>query len=179
MREDGTRTASKREVHELASFKLQRDTSYSHVAPQKWKCYGLRQVLLADNSPVRIKSILQKSEVTLELFPHLALSTSAAAFPFALSKDDAIIQLGPFAPISCIYKDLLNFLRACFFGSGTPTQPAKIEAVYLPSWFVDAEVEANAWVTATDVPVGCKLAHIELVSNSVCLVFRKWLLLPL
>ena len=115
----------------------------------------------------------------MELFPHLALSTSAAAFPFALSKNDAIIQLGPFASVFCIFKDLLNSLRASFFGSGTPIQPTQIEAVYLPSWFVDAEVEANAWITAMEIPVGCKLARIEFVSNLVCLVFRKGLLQPL
>jgi hypothetical protein len=73
------------------------------------------------------------------------------AFPFAFSQNDAIIQLGPMASIACFFKSFLRSVGARVLGLDfKPIQPDKIQAVYLPTWFIDAELEANAWVTPAD-----------------------------
>ncbi|EGN99173.1 hypothetical protein SERLA73DRAFT_53875, partial [Serpula lacrymans var. lacrymans S7.3] len=72
------------------------------------------------------------------------------AFPFAFSKDEAIAHLGPFASSSTWnFPSVLPSLGAKYLpGFGfIPMQPAQIQPIYLPAWFVDAELQANAWLS--------------------------------
>jgi hypothetical protein len=80
---------------------------------------------------------------------YLILHCLRLAFPFVISQEDAIVQLGPYASRASVSGGLLGSLGARFLpGFGfKPLQPTRIQPVYLPAWFVDAEVEAKA-VTA-------------------------------
>ena len=49
-----------------------------------------------------------------------------------------------------MFKDVLGSLGARFFGQDagfTPIQPRRIQPIYFPAWFVDAELESSAWVS--------------------------------
>src|SRR5438477_1104776 len=51
------------------------------------------------------------------------------AFPFALSRKEAIVHLGPYASKACMFKGIMGSLFARFFGPGwgfTPIQPVRI-----------------------------------------------------
>jgi len=52
-----------------------------------------------------------------------------------------------------MFKEILGSLGARVLGLGfgfTPIQPTRIQPVYIPAWFVDAELEASAWITTGD-----------------------------
>jgi hypothetical protein len=86
-----------------------------------------------------------------------------AAFPFAFSTNEATTVLGPYASIACMFKGFFHSLAARFFGSGfTPIQPTKIQAVYLPAWFIDAELKANAWLTSKNETQQVKCLYLRL-----------------
>ncbi|PCH42167.1 hypothetical protein WOLCODRAFT_143901 [Wolfiporia cocos MD-104 SS10] len=68
------------------------------------------------------------------------------AFPFALSKDEAINRLAVVMSIRCWGRDFLGSVCARYFPSlgAKPIQPTRIQAVYLPVWIVDALLTAKA-----------------------------------
>ena len=55
------------------------------------------------------------------------------------------------------------------FGTGT-IHPKHVQAVYLPAWIVDAEVEANAWLgdssQVRSLLLGTDSTDIELVARN-------------
>lgn len=91
----------------------------------------------------------QRSTGATHYCPTLGL-ISHAALPFAFSTDEAIVRLGPFLAVAS--GRLHNMLRSAlarwlpFFGS-EPLRPVEILAIYLPGWFVDAEVEGRLETT--------------------------------
>lgn len=58
------------------------------------------------------------------------------------------------------FNEPVKALMTTFFG--TPfVQPKRVQAVYMPAWIMDAEIEANIWTE--DAPQVC------------CLQFAEWL----
>ncbi|KZT00810.1 uncharacterized protein LAESUDRAFT_731876 [Laetiporus sulphureus 93-53] len=70
------------------------------------------------------------------------------AFPFAFSTEEAILRLGVPMSIKCWGRDFFRSVAARLLpGMGfQPLRPNRIQAIYLPIWLVDAEVEAQIWV---------------------------------
>ncbi|KAF8656829.1 hypothetical protein AX16_002377 [Volvariella volvacea WC 439] len=89
--------------------------------------------------PPRLASRLYSSRSPTYPFSNLR------AFPFAISPQDAIVQLGPFASVTCMFNGLLGSLGARFLpGFGfEPLKPVRITPVYFPAWIIDAEVQAS------------------------------------
>ena len=75
-------------------------------------------------------------------------TASKTAFPFAISKEDAITRLGPFTSFQAAGKGLLGSLGARYLpGFGFKSfEPVQSQAAYLPVWMIDAEVEAKVWL---------------------------------
>ncbi|TFK72903.1 hypothetical protein BDN72DRAFT_791692 [Pluteus cervinus] len=71
------------------------------------------------------------------------------ALPFALSANDAIVQMGPYASMVSMFTEIIGSLGARYLpGLGfEPFKPTRITPVYFPAWIIDAEVQAN--VTST------------------------------
>ncbi|KII89960.1 hypothetical protein PLICRDRAFT_685581 [Plicaturopsis crispa FD-325 SS-3] len=73
------------------------------------------------------------------------------AFPFVISPEDALRRMGPYFTFhkdqyTGKWSDSLKALGAQalpFFFDWTPPQPERMQAVYLPVWFMDAEVQAR------------------------------------
>ncbi|KAG0706822.1 hypothetical protein DFH29DRAFT_900197 [Suillus ampliporus] len=66
------------------------------------------------------------------------------AIPFAFSKETAIRHVGLAASVGCLFRDFLGSLGAKYLGGNfQPIQPIRIQPVYFPAWFVDAEVESH------------------------------------
>lgn len=100
--------------------------------------------------------IIRKSEVA-----HLVSSPAidcdsltipfSIAFPFVISPEDALRRMGPYFTFhkdqyTGKWSDSLKALGAQalpFFFDWTPPQPERMQAVYLPVWFMDAEVQAR------------------------------------
>lgn len=78
------------------------------------------------------------------------------AFPFALSEEEAIVRMSLPMSFKCWLRNIWGSFGATFLpGMGfKPLQPDRIQAVYIPIWFVDAEVEAHAWLSQTSSQEG-------------------------
>ncbi|KAG2110867.1 uncharacterized protein F5147DRAFT_687596 [Suillus discolor] len=65
------------------------------------------------------------------------------AIPFAFSKEAAIRHVGVAASAGCFFRDFVGSLGAKYIGGNfQPIQPIRIQPVYFPAWFLDAEVES-------------------------------------
>lgn len=87
---------------------------------------------------------------------HEDLMQAASAFPFALSEEEAIVRMSLPMSFKCWLRNIWGSFGATFLpGMGfKPLQPDRIQAVYIPIWFVDAEVEAHAWLSQTSSQEG-------------------------
>ncbi|KAI0925761.1 hypothetical protein AcW1_008106 [Taiwanofungus camphoratus] len=73
------------------------------------------------------------------------------AFPFALSAEEAIARLSPVASIRLMGRHLFRSIGAYFLpGLFEPLRPKRIQAMYLPVWVLDAEVEAKVSLQKAD-----------------------------
>ncbi|KAG2128135.1 hypothetical protein BD769DRAFT_1667689 [Suillus cothurnatus] len=65
------------------------------------------------------------------------------AIPFAFSKEAAIRHVGVVASAGCLFRDFIGSFGAKYIGGNfQPIQPIRIQPVYFPAWFLDAEVES-------------------------------------
>ena len=64
-----------------------------------------------------------------------------------MTKDQALDKMGLFANMLCGGDRFWSSVAAFVLpGRGSvPYQPKTIQAVYLPAWYIDAEVQANVW----------------------------------
>ena len=70
-----------------------------------------------------------------------------AALTFAFTAEDAIVRLSLTASARNVGRNWLGSLGASYFPSlgFDPVRPTRIQAVYVPGWIVDADVEAQVW----------------------------------
>ena len=90
-------------------------------------------------------TISSKSQRSLAFIPYLLQSADqhVPAIPFAFSKEAAIRHVGVAASAGCLFRDFLGSLGAKYIGGNfQPIQPIRIQPVYFPAWFLDAEVES-------------------------------------
>jgi len=74
-------------------------------------------------------------------------SSKVRALPFRMSQEDAVKKMNLYANFTLSIGDVSRAwkgLTASIFGYNS-ILPKHIQAVYLPAWIVDAEVQANAW----------------------------------
>ncbi|CAL1716729.1 unnamed protein product [Somion occarium] len=77
----------------------------------------------------------------------VAYPSKVRAYPFAVSLDETINYMGINASLYCGGRNIASSLAARFLpGFGfKPIQPARTIAVYLPTWIIDAELDAKVW----------------------------------
>lgn len=108
-----------------------------------------------------------KSEVQAFSFIKVqSLTLTPSALPFALSPEDAMYTLAPYASANCYFPNLVSSVLAYFlpreFAKDRLTifRPTRIEPVYFPGWIIDAEVEVDAQSKDEgDEPVKVNLDH--------------------
>ncbi|KAF9646466.1 hypothetical protein BDM02DRAFT_3188811 [Thelephora ganbajun] len=97
---------------------------------------------------------IRRNVVKLDRKYHTKVSGRRFSLPFALSKDDAVKNVAPWASLASMGKGLVRSLLARYlpaFGS-EPLQPDDFKAVYIPVWFIDGEVMVNMTNAGTEVP---------------------------
>ena len=88
------------------------------------------------------------------------------AIPFAFSKEEAIRQMMIPAARLGAYQNLPRALLSTHLPwlGINPPRPKRIEAMYLPTWVVDAEIRGKAWVNLQGHG-GQKLVYILVLSS--------------
>ncbi|KDQ59261.1 hypothetical protein JAAARDRAFT_33988 [Jaapia argillacea MUCL 33604] len=91
------------------------------------------------------------------------------AYPFALSKEEAILEMAQYGAMTTLSPG--NWFQSFmaqnlpFFGH-TPMLPERIQALYLPTWHIDAEVEAKIHLTSdSSEEVKTRLATVHLTNS--------------
>lgn len=86
-----------------------------------------------------------------------------SALPFVLTKDEAIEAMNDHAAgLSLNFGHMAKaFMRGLFTSLDIPAlTPSRIQAVYLPTWVVDAEVEAKVYgMNEDDKDSGTAVSH--------------------
>lgn len=104
----------------------------------------------------------------------MVLTHLFSAIPFAFSPEDAILHIGIAASVaSYVGKSnkgqpnvpfttlIASILSKYFPMSGfKPLQPTRIQPLYLPTWFVRAELEATAWLSSQSDTEESQVRHI-------------------
>ncbi|KAH9944594.1 hypothetical protein B0H21DRAFT_694880, partial [Amylocystis lapponica] len=74
------------------------------------------------------------------------------ALPFAFSEDQAILRLSVVAATRAmgLGGEIFRSLCATYFPSlgFRPFRPVEIQAVYLPAWIINAEIQADGWLSS-------------------------------
>ncbi|RPD60091.1 hypothetical protein L226DRAFT_535029 [Lentinus tigrinus ALCF2SS1-7] len=77
-------------------------------------------------------------------------SGKVRAFPFVVSKERAIQELSVNTAVSTAYKTVGTYLRRYFPSMNIDAlRPTRVEPVYLPTWLIDARVQATLWLKKT------------------------------
>ncbi|KAH9922277.1 hypothetical protein B0H21DRAFT_175553 [Amylocystis lapponica] len=84
------------------------------------------------------------SDVSRATYPPVA-----RALPFAFSEEQAILRLSIAASFRSFGNGAFRSLCATYFPSlgFKPIRPVQIQALYLPAWIIDAEVQADGWLS--------------------------------
>ncbi|OCH95396.1 hypothetical protein OBBRIDRAFT_788281 [Obba rivulosa] len=95
-------------------------------------------------------------------------SSKTRAYPFQMTKDQALSKLGLVGNVLGAGDNFWGSLGAFVLpGRGfTPYQPKSIQAVYLPAWFIDAEVQAHVWESKRESDDSVKQTVTAFTSNS-------------
>ena len=73
--------------------------------------------------------------------------TVFSVFPFVVPKEQAVQGMSETVSLSTGYKMVGTFLRRWFPSMNVDAlRPARIQPVYLPTWLVDARVQATLWL---------------------------------
>lgn len=99
--------------------------------------------------------------------PVFVLLDYVAAFRFAISQQEAIVQMAPFASLLLVFKQLFGSVGARLLpGFGfEPVLPKWIAPVYFPAWVIDAELEASITQGDTQVCQPCIITfHSSLIA---------------
>lgn len=109
--------------------------------------YGVPPRCHASSFTVR-KSWQRNASYISQTYP-----SKVRAYPFALSPEEAIIQMSLSMSMYCVGlgRGFWSSLGARIFpGLGfQPVLPVRIKALYIPAWFVDAEFVARGWLSKT------------------------------
>jgi hypothetical protein len=87
-------------------------------------------------------------------------SHKVTAWPFCLSAQDAVVKMGPYASVLCLFRNIVGSLGARILPNlFTPIQPAQIVPIYFPAWFIDTELGA-------DITMGEDQRKVSVISNN-------------
>ncbi|RDX57285.1 hypothetical protein OH76DRAFT_1467772 [Lentinus brumalis] len=77
-------------------------------------------------------------------------SSKVRAFPFVLSKEQAIQQLSVQTAIYTGYKLFGTYLRQFFPNLNVEAlRPTRLQPAYVPAWYIDAQVQATLWLKSS------------------------------
>ncbi|KAF8896369.1 hypothetical protein BD779DRAFT_1495535 [Infundibulicybe gibba] len=85
-------------------------------------------------------------------------------FPFALSAEEAIIQMAPIASVVYMFKNIVGSLGARYLPG----------FVYFPAWVVDAEVQASVSVTSDREEVNQRTVVVQFQNSYVLSMVSLW-----
>ncbi|KAF7424623.1 hypothetical protein PC9H_009931 [Pleurotus ostreatus] len=88
-------------------------------------------------------------------------SSKVRALPFAVAKHQAIQQIAPYASLFTFTAPLRDLFARLIPGAIEPLQPIRIQPLYFPCWFIDAEIQGSTWLKYMG-PAGKSTAAVDL-----------------